>query len=58
MIPSHAFSDQENSREKPLQEFLLVRQVFEDFEAKSNIVGLYDLLFKIDRRVNPHLYND
>ncbi len=31
-------------------------QVFDDFESKSNIIGLYNLLLKIDRRVNPQLY--
>lgn len=30
--------------------------IFEDFEAKTNFVGLYDLLLKIDRRENPQLY--
>ncbi len=34
-----------------------VESVFNDFEARSNIVGLFDLLLKIDRRVNPHLYD-
>ena len=34
----------------------LMRLVFDDFEARSNFVGLFDLLYKIDRRVNPHLY--
>lgn len=31
--------------------------LFADFEAKSNIVGLFDLLLKIDKRVNPELYS-
>jgi hypothetical protein len=35
-----------------------VEEVFNDFEARSNIVGLFDQLLKIDMRVNPHLYND
>lgn len=29
-----------------------------DFEAKHNLVGFFDLLFKIDKRVNPHLYEN
>jgi hypothetical protein len=40
------------------QESQIVRQVFDDFNSRSNIVGLYDLLYKIDKRVNPHLYDD
>ncbi len=27
-----------------------------DFEAKQNLVGFYDLLLKIDKKVNPELY--
>lgn len=33
------------------------KEIFEDYEAKSNLVGLFDLLLKIDRRVNPQLYS-
>ena len=40
------------------QESQIVRQVFDDFNSRSNIVGLYDLLYKIDKRVNPHLYDE
>ena len=29
-----------------------------DFEARSNLVGFFDLLLKVDKRVNPHLYED
>lgn len=35
----------------------ICKEIFEDFEARSNIIGLFDLLLKIDRRVNPHLYD-
>ena len=38
------------------EESELTQRVFGDFEARRNIVGLYDLLYKIDRRINPHLY--
>ncbi|MFA5030259.1 MAG: hypothetical protein WC495_01575 [Patescibacteria group bacterium] len=31
-------------------------RIFTDFESKSNIIGLFDLLLKIDRRNNPELY--
>lgn len=31
--------------------------VFEDFEARQNIVGLFDLLLKIDHRTNPQIYD-
>jgi putative ubiquitin-RnfH superfamily antitoxin RatB of RatAB toxin-antitoxin module len=33
-----------------------VDEIFGDLEARHNIVGLYDLLYKIDQRINPHLY--
>ncbi len=29
-----------------------------NFEAKYNLVGFFDLLFKIDKRVNSHLYEN
>ncbi len=29
-----------------------------DFEAKNNFVGFYALLLKIDKRVNPQLYEN
>jgi len=28
----------------------------EVFDAAHNLLGFFDLLFKIDRRINPHLY--
>lgn len=31
--------------------------VFGDFESRSNIIGLYDLLLRIDKRINPHNYD-
>jgi hypothetical protein len=33
-------------------------QAHDDHEARSNIVGLYDLLYEIDNRLNPSLYRD
>lgn len=33
-----------------------IAEIFDDFQSRQNIVGLYDLLYKIDRRVNPELY--
>ena len=29
-----------------------------DFEARSNLVGFFDLLLKTDRRINPNLYEN
>ena len=29
-----------------------------DAEGKRNLVGLFDLLFKIDKRNNPELYEE
>ena len=28
------------------------------WEAKQNLIGFFDLLLKIDKRVNPHLYKE
>ena len=33
-----------------------VSRIFDDFESKGNIVGLYSLLLQIDQRINPELY--
>jgi hypothetical protein len=41
---------------KESQESELIKQVFEDKEAKNNLVGLFNLLLKIDKRVNPQNY--
>lgn len=30
----------------------------QEFEAKQNLVGVFDLLFKVDKRKNPHLYDN
>lgn len=40
--------EQELSQEK-------IDEIFSDFDARSNIVGLYDLLLKIAKR-NPKLW--
>lgn len=29
-----------------------------DFESKQNLVGFFDLLSKIDMRINPNLYKE
>lgn len=29
-----------------------------DEEARRNLLGFFDLLIKVDRRVNPHLYQN
>lgn len=31
--------------------------VFDDPEAQNNLVGFYNLLLTIDKRVNPQLYD-
>lgn len=28
----------------------------EDWEARQNLFGFFNLLLKIDKRINPHLY--
>jgi len=27
-----------------------------DFEARQNLLGFFSLLWEIDKRINPHLY--
>jgi len=44
----------DDSRPSPKPD--LVQSVFNDFEARSNIVNLFDLLLRIDKRVNPQDY--
>ena len=34
----------------------LVGEIFNDFESRKNIVGLYSLLLEIDRRQCPEAY--
>lgn len=29
-----------------------------DFESRQNLVGLFELLLTIDKRVNPEIYNN
>lgn len=31
--------------------------IFGDFESRRNLIGLYDLLLRVDRRVNPSNYD-
>lgn len=50
------FLEQETTEEQKVSD-KKVDEIFDDFESHNNIVGLYDLLLKIDRRVNPHLYD-
>lgn len=38
------------------RESKIVHEIFDDFESKSNFVGLFSLLLKIDKRVNPLSY--
>lgn len=34
----------------------LLKTAFENYEAKCNLVGLFDLLLKVDKRNNPEKY--
>jgi len=47
---------QKGQPDKQTEDTELMQRFFGDFEVRRNIVGLYDLLYKIDRRTNPHLY--
>jgi hypothetical protein len=33
-----------------------VDDIFSDQESKQNLIGLFDLLLKIDKRIHPELY--
>ena len=33
-------------------------EIFDDYEARANFVGFFDLLYKIDRRLEPERYED
>lgn len=44
-------SEQQNEKREKL-----LKEIFEDYEARSNIVGLYSLLLSIDRRIDPRHY--
>jgi hypothetical protein len=41
---------------EPVPQRVPAEDIFSDFEARSNIVGLFELLLKIDRRTNPENY--
>jgi hypothetical protein len=44
------------SKEKPSRTEVHITS--NDLDSHENIVGLFDLLLKIDRRVNSQLYHD
>lgn len=52
-MPAGSPQSQEHEDQRDPQ----VTAVFDDFEAKSNLVGLYNLLLTIDRRTHPELYD-
>ena len=45
----------DNKQKEPIISQENVDEIFSDFESRSNIVGLYDLLLKIAKR-NPKLW--
>ena len=49
--------EKENPKERPEQSDYL-RQIFDDYKARTNFVGFFDLLYKIDRRLEPERYED
>ncbi|MBI3273604.1 MAG: hypothetical protein HYZ69_00515, partial [Candidatus Colwellbacteria bacterium] len=51
----HGMGSKQVKAENLQQESEMVRQIFSDFESRSNIVGLFDLLLKIAKR-NPKLW--
>lgn len=40
--------------EEPKKEIENIEE--DDFEADQNLLGFFELLLKVDRRINPHLY--
>jgi hypothetical protein len=52
------FSEEDKKEETEETSTDEIDEVFDDFESRENIVGLFDLLLKIDRRINPEMYND
>ncbi len=36
----------------------VISEIFDDYEARSNFVDFFDLLYKIDRRLEPERYED
>ncbi len=34
----------------------ITTEIFDDYEARTNFVGFFDLLYKIDRRLEPERY--
>lgn len=32
--------------------------IFDDYDARTNFVGFFDLLYKIDRRLEPERYEE
>ena len=49
------FYKKDDKRKEPTISQEKVGEIFSDFESRSNIVGLYDLLLKIAKR-NPKLW--
>ncbi len=50
-----------DKKEQPVVESIppeseLVRKIFDDNEAKTSVVGLFNLLFTIDKRTAPENY--
>lgn len=35
-----------------------VSRIFDDFESRQNMIGLYSLVLEIDRRINPGRYTE
>ena len=36
----------------------IIAEVFDDYDARANFVGFFDLLYKIDLRVSPERYEE
>lgn len=48
----------QNTNEEHAVEPSKLAEIFDDYEARTNFVGFFDLLYKIDRRLEPERYED
>jgi hypothetical protein len=51
-----AIKNNQPNKESATQPKTPAAQIFHDPESRRNIVGLFDLLLKMDQRNNPELY--
>lgn len=50
------FSEEKTKVAKEDNSTQKLSEIFEDFESRSNLVGFFELLLKVDKRINPKNY--